>query len=274
MRTIENEVITNFGEQLLQSERARATAEKYVRDVRAFADWLGDQDLCRETVVEYKMILCEKYASATVNGVLSSLNRFFDFIGRHDLRVRALKIPKKIFDDDKQLTKAEYSRLIAVAGERLSLIMQTICSTGIRVSELKFITVDAVNDGIAEVNCKARRRMVLLPKRLCQVLKGYVGRQKIKRGSVFVSKNGGPLDRSNIWSEMKKLCKKAGVSEKKVFPHNLRHLFARTFYEKHKDIVRLADILGHSSINTTRIYTTDTIETCRRYVQALDLLRC
>lgn len=274
MRTIENEVIINFGEQLLQIERARATAEKYVRDVRAFADWLGDQELCREAVVEYKATLCEKYASATVNGALSSLNRFFDFIGRQDLRVKALKMPKKIFDDDKQLTKTEYSRLIAAAGERLSLIMQTICSTGIRVSELRFITVDAVNGGIAEVNCKGRRRMVLLPKRLCKMLKGYIGRRKIKSGPVFVSKNGSPLDRSNIWSEMKKLCKKAGVSEKKVFPHNLRHLFARTFYEKHKDIVRLADILGHSSINTTRIYTIDTIETCRRYVQALDLLRC
>lgn len=274
MRTIENETIVDFGKQLLKNERARATAEKYVHDVRAFADWLGDQELCRATVVEYKATLCEKYASATVNGALSSLNRFFEFTGRHDLHVKTLKIPKKLFDDDKQLTKAEYSRLIEAAGERLSLIMQTICSTGIRVSELRFITVEAVDVGIAEVNCKGRRRMVLLPKRLCKMLRRYVCRQKIKSGPVFVSKNGNPLDRSNIWSEMKKLCKKAGVSEKKVFPHNLRHLFARTFYEKHKDIVRLADVLGHSSVNTTRIYTTDTIETCRRYVQALDLLRC
>ena len=158
--------------------------------------------------------------------------------------------------------------------ERLYLLMQTICSTGIRVSEVRYVTVEAVARGIAEINCKGKRRQVFLPKQLCQILKQYIKGQKIKSGAVFVTKNGNPLDRSNIWSDMKKLCKAANVSEKKVFPHNLRHLFARTYYSLQKDIVRLADILGHSSVNTTRIYTMETGEIHRRQIQKLGLLRC
>lgn len=269
-----NTEVGDFRIHLAEEEKAFTTVEKYVRDVRFFAMWLGKRELCKSTVTEYKAYLCENHAPASVNAAISSLNSFFSFIGRHDLKIKSLKMPKKLFNDEKSLTKAEYSRLIATADERLSLIMQTICSTGIRISELKFITVEAAKCGIAEVNCKGRRRNVLLPKKLCIMLRKYVHKNKIKSGAVFVSKNGNPLDRSNIWSEMKKLCKKAGVSPKKVFPHNLRHLFARTFYRIHKDIVRLADVLGHASVNTTRIYTADTIETCRRYVQALDLLRC
>lgn len=272
--TITIEIIAAFEAKLTENERAAATVEKYVRDVRIIAKWLGDRELCKSTVTEYKAYLCEKYAPASVNAAISSLNSFFSFIGRHDLKMKSLKMPKKLFNDEKSLTKAEYSRLIATADERLSLIMQTICSTGIRISELKLITTNAVKCRIAGVNCKGRRRNVLLPKKLCIMLRKYIRKKKIKSGAVFVSKNGNPLDRSNIWAEMKKLCKKAGVSPKKVFPHNLRHLFARTFYRIHKDIVRLADLLGHASVNTTRIYTADTIETCRRYVQALDLLRC
>ena len=195
------------------------------------------------------------------------------------MRVKNLKIQKQIFaSTDKELTKTEYDRLLQVAkqkkNERLYLLMQTICSTGIRVSEVRYVTVEAVSRGIAEINCKGKRRQVFLPKQLCQILKQYIKEQKIKSGAVFVTKNGNPLDRSNIWSDMKKLCKAANVSEKKVFPHNLRHLFARTYYSLQKDIVRLADILGHSNVNTTRIYTMETGEIHRRQIQKLGLLRC
>lgn len=197
----------------------------------------------------------------------------------YDLRVKNLKIQKQIFaSTDKELTKAEYDRLLQAAkqkkNERLYLLMQTICSTGIRVSEVRYVTVEAVSRGVAEINCKGKRRQVFLPKQLCQILKQYIKEQKTKSGAVFVTKNGNPLDRSNIWSDMKKLCKAANVSEKKVFPHNLRHLFARTYYNLQKDIVRLADILGHSSVNTTRIYTMETGEIHRRQIQKLGLLRC
>jgi len=197
----------------------------------------------------------------------------------YDLRVKNLKIQKQVFaSTDKELTKAEYDRLLQAAkqkkNERLYLLMQTICSTGIRVSEVRYVTVEAVARGIAGINCKGKCRQVFLPKQLCQILKQYIKDQKIKSGAVFVTKNGNPLDRSNIWSDMKKLCKAANVSEKKVFPHNLRHLFARTYYSLQKDIVRLADILGHSSVNTTRIYTMETGEMHRRQIQKLGLLRC
>ena len=250
-----------------------------MHDVGEFQIWLGEQELCKTEVLAYKSYLCECYAPASVNAALSSLNSFFNFMEWYDLRVKNLKIQKQIFaSTDKELTKAEYDRLLQAAkqkkNERLYLLMQTICSTGIRVSEVRYVTVEAVTRGIAEINCKGKRRQVFLPKQLCQILKQYIKQQKINSGAVFVTKNGNPLDRSNIWSDMKKLCKTANVSEKKVFPHNLRHLFARTYYSLQKDIVRLADILGHSSVNTTRIYTMETGEIHRRQIQKLGLLRC
>lgn len=230
-------------------------------------------------VLAYKSYLCEHYAPASVNAILSSLNSFFNFMEWYDLRVKNLKISKQIFvSADKELTKAEYQRLLQAAkqknNERLYLLMQTICSTGIRVSEIRYITVASLSCGVAEINCKGKHRQVFLPKQLCQMLKQYIKEQKIKGGAVFVTKNGNPLDRSNIWSDMKRLCRTANVSEKKVFPHNLRHLFARTYYNLQKDIVRLADILGHSNVNTTRIYTMETGEIHRKQIQKLGLLRC
>lgn len=193
--------------------------------------------------------------------------------------MKSLKIQKQIFaSKEKELTKAEYNRLLEAAksrkNERLYLLMQTICSMGIRVSELRFVTVAAVNCGVADINCKGKLRRVFLPKALCKILAQYIKKQKIKSGSVFVTKNGKQLDRSNIWSDMKKLCEFAGVSKDKVFPHNLRHLFARTYYSLQKDIVRLADILGHSSVNTTRIYTMETGEAHKKQIEKLGLLRC
>ena len=279
MKKITTKIIKSFNDYLINEEKAAATINKYLHDVGEFQIWLGDQELCKTAVLAYKSYLCEQYAPASVNAALSSLNSFFNFMEWYDLRVKNLKIQKQIFaSTDKELTKAEYDRLLQAAkqkkNERLYLLMQTICSTGIRVSEVRYVTVEAVSRGVAEINCKGKRRQVFLPKQLCQILKQYIKEQKIKSGAVFVTKNGNPLDRSNIWSDMKKLCKAANVSEKKVFPHNLRHLFARTYYSLQKDIVRLADILGHSSVNTTRIYTMETGEIHRRQIQKLGLLRC
>lgn len=278
MREITIKELEEFKEYLINEEKAQATIGKYMHDTCEFKAWLGDRELCKAVVLAYKSYLCDHYAPTSVNTALSSLNCFFDFMEWYDLRVKNLRIQKQIFASaDKELTKAEYERLLCAAkqkkNERLYLLMQTICSTGIRVSEVRHISVEAVARGIAEINCKGKRRQVFLPRQLCLILKQYIKEQKIKSGAVFVTKNGNPLDRSNIWSDMKKLCKAANVSEKKVFPHNLRHLFARTYYSLRKDIVRLADILGHSSVNTTRIYTMETGEIHRRQIQDLGLLR-
>ena len=279
MKKIQNDQIKKFKRYLIDEEKSSATVSKYVRDVEMFSAWVDKRELKKSVVLEYKAELCEKHAPASVNAALSSLNCFFCFCGWHELRVKNLKIQKQIFaNSEKELTKAEYDRLLTAAkskkNERLFLLMQTICSTGIRVSELKFITVEAVERGIAEINCKGKRRQVFLPKELRKMLGRYIREQNRKSGAVFATKNGNPLDRSNIWSDMKKLCKTANVSEKKVFPHNLRHLFARTFYSLQKDVVRLADILGHSSVNTTRIYTMETGLIHRRQIEKLGLLRC
>ena len=279
MRNITNEIIRSFNKFLISEEKAEATVGKYLHDICEFQAWLGERELCKTAVLVYKSHLCEHYAPASVNAALSSLNCFFSFMEWYDLRVKSLKIQKQLFASaDKELTKEEYDRLLRAArqkkNERLYLLMQTICSTGTRVSELRHITIEAIRFGVAEINCKGKRRRVFLPMQLCKMLKQYAKEQKIKSGAVFVTKNGNPLDRSNIWSDMKKLCKAANVSEKKVFPHNLRHLFARTYYTLQKDVVRLADILGHSSVNTTRIYTMESGEVHRKQIQRLGLLRC
>lgn len=279
MRELTVDLIVEFKNYLIEEEKSKATVEKYERDIKAFYVWLGEKELTKGGVLNYKAFLCENYAVASVNSMLSSINSFFTYLEWFELRVKTIKVQKQIFaSNEKELTKSEYERLLSAAqkkkSKRLYLLMQTICSTGIRVSELRFITVEAINRGRTEINCKGKQRCAFLPTELCKILKEYVKEQKIKSGAIFVSKNGNPLDRSNIWSDMKKLCKEAGVSEKKVFPHNLRHLFARTYYTLQKDIVRLADILGHSSVNTTRIYTMETGEIHRKQIQRLGLLRC
>ena len=279
MRIITKEIIGNFKKYLITEEKALATLEKYIRDVRAFCAWLGGRAVDKNEILSYKTELCEKYSVASVNSVISALNTFFSFCDWNEFRIKAIKIQRQIFTSkEKELTKQEYESLLKTAesrgNERLFLLMQTICSCGIRVSELKYITVESLRKEYAEINCKGKRRQVLLPTDLCKILKAYAQRQKIKSGPFFITKTGNPLDRSNIWSDMKKLCREAGVSEKKVFPHNLRHLFARTYYSIQKDIVRLADILGHSNINTTRIYTMENGDIHRRQIQKLGLLRC
>lgn len=275
---ITNELINNFKIYLYEEERSENTIEKYMRDIRFFREWLQDRCVDKSVVIEYKKELCKRYAVKSVNSILSSLNAFFVFMGWYDLKVKTLKIQRRIFaDKSKELSKAEYERLLAAAkdkkNERLYYLMQTIASTGLHVSEIKYVTVGAVNKGQAVINCKGKIRQIFLPKKLCQMLKEYIKSRNIKSGAVFVSKNGRPLDRSNIWKMLKDLCKFAGVNKDKVFPHNFRHLFARTFYSLQKDIVRLADILGHSSIETTRIYTIESGEEHIRQLQKLGLLR-
>jgi len=279
MKQITQRLIEVFKRFLISEEKSTATVDKYIHDICVFSEWLNRKSVDKLAVLEYKAYLVENYKPASVNSVLSSLNSFFTYNEWYDCKVKSLKIQKQIFaTKEKELTKAEYERLLDAArskkNERLYLLMQTICSTGIRVSELRFVTVSAVNTGVANINCKGKLRQVFLPKALCKILTRYIREQKIKSGSVFVSRTGKPLDRSNIWSDMKKLCEHAGVSKDKVFPHNLRHLFARTYYSLQKDIVRLADILGHSSVNTTRIYTMETGEVHKRHIEKLGLIKC
>lgn len=276
--TITKNLIEKFKQHLIEEEKSAATLEKYMRDITAFFAWLAGSELDKMTVLRYKEHLTTNYAPASVNSVLSSLNSFFEYNEWHGLKVKMLKIQKQIFAErSKELTKAEYERLLVAAkqkkNERLYYLMQTICSSGIRVSELSAVTIEAVRDHKANINCKGKMRVVILPKDLCKMLMEYARGQKITSGPIFITKTGKPLDRSTIWKMMKALCESAGVDREKVFPHNLRHLFARTYYSIQKDIVRLADILGHSSVNTTRIYTMETYDVHRRQIQKLGLLR-
>lgn len=264
-----------FKAYLVEEEKSELTIEKYLRDAQRFLVWLGDAELTKSSVLDYKSKLIGEYTVVSVNSILSSLNCYFDYIGRNDCRVKALKQQRRAFlSEEKELTKAEYERLLKAAESkpRLCLLMQTICSTGIRVSEHKFITVEAARAGYAEVRLKGKQRVVFLPKKLCKLLLRYARERNISRGSIFVTATGKPLNRCNIWAEMKKLCLAAGVSREKVFPHNLRHLFARLYYGLEHDIVRLADILGHSSINTTRIYIMESGQTHRRQIERMGLL--
>lgn len=279
MKKITIDLVENYKQHLINEEKSQSTLEKYVRDISAFTVWLNGRELKKETVLEYKAYLTENYAPASTNSMLSSINSFFEYNEWYELRVRSLKIQKKIFaDKDKELSKAEYEKLLKAAtgknNEQLNLLMQTICSTGIRVSELRAITVAAIKSRQATINCKGKMRVVILPNELCKMLMRYIKEHNIISGPVFVTRNGKPLDRSNIWRLMKNLCDDAGVSKNKVFPHNLRHLFARTYYSIEKDIVRLADILGHSSVNTTRIYTMENGDVHRQQIQKLGLLLC
>lgn len=279
MKRITKRTIENYRTYLFDEEKSKATIEKYVRDLEAFKKWIGDREIEKANVLEYKEYLIENFAPASVNSVLSSLNAFFDYKELLGLKVKMLKIQKQIFSRrEKELTKGEYEKLLKTAkmqgNRKLFLLMQTICSTGIRVSEVKYVTVESVKCGRANINLKGKMRVVILPAELCKALKKYAEDEEIADGSIFVTRNGKPIDRSNIWKMMKRLCESANVERGKVFPHNLRHLFARTYYSIQKDIVRLADILGHSSVNTTRIYTMETGEVHRTQIEKLGLLRC
>ena len=260
---------------LKAQERTEATIEKYNRDITALRAFLQGGFFTKTQILKWKEQLIAAYAPATVNGMLASVNGFFSFCGWPELKLKGLKIQRNLFcRQEKELTKQESLRLCAAAksmkNERLLLILQTICATGIRISELQYITAEALLCGRAVVHGKGKLRTVLLPQKLCCVLRRYCKRQKKTAGAIFTTRSGKPVDRSNIWRDMKALCQSAGVSPQKVFPHNLRHLFARTFYTNEKDLSRLADILGHSSIETTRIYT---VESGAVHVRQLDRMR-
>ena len=276
-RIITAKTIAEFKEHLILEERSKITVEKYIRDVKAFAKYTQNSAITKEIVIAYKKHLQENYAVRSVNSMLASINSLFSFLGWHDLKVKSLKLQQQVFcPEEKELTKAEYTRLCRTAerkhNERLNLILQTICGTGIRVSELQYITVEAVKQGEAVVNCKAKTRSVFIVKELKQKLLRWAAKQGIKSGMIFVTRTGKPISRTNIWREMKALCEEANVNPQKVFPHNLRHLFARVFYGIEKDIAKLADILGHSSINTTRIYIISTGTEHRQRMENMRLI--
>ena len=276
-RFITAKAIAEFKEHLILEERSDITIEKYIRDVKAFTAYTQNSAITKETVIAYKKHLQENYAVRSVNSILASINSLFAFLGWHDLKVKSLKLQQQVFcPEEKELTKAEYARLCRTAerkhNERLNLILQTICGTGIRVSELQYITVEAAKNGEAVVNCKAKTRSVFIVKELKQKLLRYAAEQNIKNGMIFVTRTGKPISRTNIWREMKALCEEANVNPQKVFPHNLRHLFARVFYGIEKDIAKLADILGHSSINTTRIYIISTGTEHRQRMENMRLI--
>ncbi len=279
VKTILNtETIELFKKHLMSEEKSQNTIEKYIRDISAFARYLGVEFISKEKAIAYKQELIIKgYAVRSINSVIASLNSLFDYLNRTDCKLKSIKIQRQSFcSEEQELTKSEYIRLLNAAkskgNERLNLVIQTICGTGIRVSELQFITVDAVRKGEATVSLKGKTRSVFIIKELQKKLFRYIAEQKIKNGAIFVTRSGKPMSRTNIWREMKNLCERAGVNPNKVFPHNLRHLFARTFYSIEKDIAKLADILGHSSINTTRIYIITTGDEHRRRMENMRLI--
>lgn len=276
-RQLNTDQLRQFEAYLFSEERSAATVEKYLHDLRVFYAFMDGKELNKTAVLEYKSDLLNKYAVTSANSMLAAVNAFFRFLGFYELCVKQYKIQKSAFcPEEKELTKAEYIRLIEAAkkkgNERLNLIIQTICGSGIRVSELQYITVEAVKHGEAFVNCKGKNRRIFIVAELRKKLLSYIKTQNIKSGAVFVTKNGKPVSRHNIWRDMKALCKDAGVSPSKVFPHNLRHLFARTFYGIEKDIAKLADILGHTSINTTRIYIVTTATEHKRKMENMRLI--
>ena len=276
-QVITAKMIAEFKEHLILEERSVATIQKYIRDVKAFMAYAQNSAITKETVIAYKKYLQENYAVRSANSMLASINSFFSLFGWNDLKVKSLKLQQQIYcPEEKELTKAEYTRLCKAAqrrhNERLNLILQTICGTGIRVSELQFITEEAAKCGEAVVRCKGKTRAVFIVRELRQKLLRYAAEQNIQSGMIFVTRTGKPISRTNIWREMKALCVEANVNPQKVFPHNLRHLFARVFYGIEKDIAKLADILGHSSINTTRIYIISTGTEHRQRMENMRLI--
>lgn len=277
-RTSTVEQIREFSRYLREEERETATIDKYSRDVKDFFIWLKDREISRERMGDWRGYLLQAGRKpVTINGKLSALNKFFSFLGRNDCRIKYLKIQRRLFrSTEKQLSKQEYIRLMETAHslgrERLALLMETICATGIRVSEVKYITAEAIRAGRTEIALKGKIRTILLPGKLCRKLKKYAGKRKIVSGEVFLTRNGKGMSRRQIWAEMKSLCEKAGVAPSKVFPHNLRHLFAQTFYRVCRDVAKLADVLGHSSIETTRLYLISTEAEHVRQMERMGLI--
>lgn len=275
-RILTEELIRAYRRKLIEEEKSAATVEKYLRDVRAFFAFAGQAELTKELVMAYKRQLIDRqYAVRSVNSMLVSVNSLLEYAGCPECRVKAIRQQRQIYcAEERELSRAEYLRLLEAAKKKpqLRLVMETICGTGIRVSELRYFTVEAVRRGEVTVTCKAKNRTILLPRKLQRLLLNYAGKEQIESGPIFITRSGRPLNRSNIWTQMKRLCEEAGVKASKVFPHNLRRLFARTYYSIEKDIARLADILGHSSIDTTRIYLMSTGTEHRRQIERLQLV--
>ena len=274
---IQETAICRFGRELFEQERAKKTIERYQHQLRAFAQWTEGRTVTKELTVRYKQWLMERYSPASVNVTLAALNGFFKFMGWQECRVRPVRVQRRHYaEPSRELSREEYYRLLKIARQkgnmRLFHLLETICSTGIRVSELRFITVQAVKRGRADICNKGKYRTILLPRKLCEKLLEYCRERGIWQGSVFVTRSGRPIDRTNVWAMMKALCTQAHVDERKVFPHNLRNLFARCFYQKQRDLEHLATLLGHSSINTTRIYTRTSGEEHLRQIERLELL--
>lgn len=271
-------LLTAFVQYLLQEERAASTIEKYLSDARAFASWLGGRPVSKETAAGWKEhLVSQGYAPVTINSMLSAVNTLFRFAGWEECRVKFLKIQRRLFrKPGRELSRADYDRLVSTAytmgRERLALLIESICATGIRVSEVPYLTVEAARQGRTEIVLKGKIRTILLPGKLCRKLLKYAKKQKITSGEIFLTRSGKCLSRRQIWAEMKGLCKHAGVQASKVFPHNLRHLFATAFYRACKDIAKLADVLGHSSIETTRIYLLTTGDEHARQLERLGLV--
>ena len=277
MRRITKKCIDEYILRVEKGEKSKATAIKYRRAISSLYKFAYGENAGRETVLNWKEHISSKYSPGTVNAFISAANGFLEFCGYQDCKMKPLKTQRNIFRDEKrELSKGEYLRLVETAkrtgNERLKLIMETLGSTGIRISELRFITLEAVINGKAIVNCKGKQRPVLIPKALRKMLKKYANKKGISTGSLFITSKGNPVDRSNIWKEMKRLCEKAGVLAGKVFPHNFRHLFAVIYYKTYKDIAKLADLLGHSSINTTRIYLMESGQTHEKQIESLGLI--
>lgn len=277
-RKLSFSLLEKFRSHLVLEEKSKATIEKYLRDAKAFMEYLAQREITKDIVVAYKSKLQGSgYAVRSVNSMLASINCLLDCFGWSDCKVKSLRLQRQMYcPADKELTKEEYMRLLAASknNEQLNLVIQTICGTGIRVSELQHFTVEAIRIGEVTVDCKNKTRTIIVPGKLKMLLMNYAKRRRITTGIIFVTRTGRPLNRSNIWADMKKLCETAGIKPSKVFPHNLRKLFARTFYGIEKDIAKLADILGHSSINTTRIYIMTSGAEHRRQIECLGLIVC
>ena len=271
-------LLKTFAEYLHGQEKSSSTIKTYQRELFSLQIYIDGDNITKEKLILYKNILANQYTPSTCNVAIASINSFLRFMGRQDLMIKPLRVQKQIFEDkDRELTKKDYNKLIKAAmlnnDERTALAIQTICATGIRVSELKYITTESLKNGQAHVYNKGKNRIIFIPKSLIQMLKKYVVNRNIASGPIFVTRNNKPLDRSNLWKSMKQLCSVAGVKPSKVYPHNLRHLFARTYHEQQKDIGRLADILGHSNINTTRIYTRESGAIHAKQIAALGLVQ-
>ena len=276
--TMKTELIEEFSYHLYSQEKTAATIRKYSTDLKTFLGYLGtDRQVHRIRLLEYKEWLRQQYAVSSANSMLAAVNSFLDYLCFPELKVKSYKVQKRMFlDSEKEMTKTEYRKLVETARKKeksqLALILEAICATGVRVSELKYLTVKNLQDGRLEVCNKGKTRIVLIPESLRKKLLCYAGKQGIKSGPVFITRSGKPKDRSNIWTEMKVLEEQAGIKPKKVFPHNLRHLFARSFYKATNNLAALADVLGHSSLEVTRIYTADTLKKFQGMIEQLDLI--